>query len=146
MDINQQPQPIGNSVFSAKRVKAVVCVLTLVAAVAYLVIQAFNATVYSYTIDELWDKGPSDDGEVIRVTGTLIPDSFIREPDSTKAWFTLTNGTETVSAIHQGLVPDLFFNEHSAIILEGSFSANGVFESYNVIVKCPSKYIATPNT
>ena len=47
-----------------------------------------------------------------------------------------------MAAIHDGVVPDLFFNEHSEIILEGSYPAKGVFESQTVIVKCPSKYIA----
>lgn len=146
MNGKQQTPSIENSFFSSKRVKAIIGVIAVMGAVAFLVIQALNATVYSYTIDELWDKGPTDDGELIRVTGKLIPDSFIREPDSTQVHFTLTNGTDTVSAIHQGLVPDLFFNEHSEIILEGTFSPNGIFESYNVIVKCPSKYVAAPNT
>ena len=146
MNFKQQPSPNESGFFSSKKAKTLVGTIAIAGAVAFLVIQALNATVYSYTIDELWDKGPTNDGELIRVTGKLIPDSFIREPDSTQAHFTLTNGTETISATHQGLVPDLFFNEHSEIILEGTFSPNGTFESYNVIVKCPSKYVAAPNT
>ena len=46
-----------------------------------------------------------------------------------------------VVALHQGVLPDLFFNDHSEIILEGSLGHDGVFTSQNVIVKCPSKYI-----
>ena len=40
------------------------------------------------------------------------------------------------------VVPDLFFNQHSEIILEGSYGDDGVFYSESVIVKCPSKYVA----
>ena len=47
-----------------------------------------------------------------------------------------------MDAIHDGILPDLFFNEHSEIILEGSFSQDNVFHSENIIVKCPSKYVA----
>ena len=47
-----------------------------------------------------------------------------------------------MTAMHQGVLPDLFFNEHSEIILEGSYGTDGVFQSENVIVKCPSKYVA----
>jgi len=36
--------------------------------------------------------------------------------------------------------PDLFFNEHSEIILEGRYDSNRNFQSNNIIVKCPSKY------
>ena len=47
-----------------------------------------------------------------------------------------------MSAIHDGILPDLFFNKNSEIILEGVHSPGDSFESYNVIVKCPSKYVA----
>jgi cytochrome c-type biogenesis protein CcmE len=39
-------------------------------------------------------------------------------------------------------LPDLFFNKNSEIILEGVHSPGESFQSYNVIVKCPSKYVA----
>jgi cytochrome c-type biogenesis protein CcmE len=141
-----QEMPQEGGPLSSQRVKAIVGIVVLVGAIGYLAVQAFNATVYSYTIDELRDRGPSEDGRMVRVTGKLVPDSFAREADSTLAHFTLTDGTETLAAVHEGVVPDLFFNEHSEIILEGSFTPSGVFESHNVIVKCPSKYIAAPNT
>ena len=78
----------------------------------------------------------------MRVSGKLMPGSFHRDDGSTMANFTLTDGSETLAAAHDGIVPDLFFNEHSEIILEGTRGPNGLFESQNVIVKCPSKYIA----
>ena len=66
-----------------------------------------------------------------------------RDADSTLANFALTDGSRTLNAVHGGVVPDLFFNDHSEIILEGTYRPDGVFESGNVIVKCPSKYIAS---
>ena len=39
------------------------------------------------------------------------------------------------------MLPELFFNEHSEVILEGNYTPEGVFQSHNVIVKCPSKYV-----
>ena len=45
-------------------------------------------------------------------------------------------------ARYQGSLPDLFFNEHSEIILEGRYAGTTGFDSSNIIVKCPSKYIA----
>ena len=61
---------------------------------------------------------------------------------STVAKFALTDGSQTLGAAHNGVLPDLFFNDHSEIILEGTHTPGGVFQSQNVIVKCPSKYIA----
>ena len=142
----QEPEA-EDAAISSHRVKAIVGLVVLIGALGYLGFMAFqSATVYFYTIGELRERGPSEDGRTVRVAGKLVPDSFVREVDSTLAHFTLTDGTETLAAVHSGVLPDLFFNDHSEIILEGSFSPNGVFESHNVIVKCPSKYIAAPNT
>ena len=60
---------------------------------------------------------------------------------STLANFQQTEAAQTFRATYEGVLPDLFFNSHSEIILEGSFGHDGVFTGRNVIVKCPSKYI-----
>jgi cytochrome c-type biogenesis protein CcmE len=39
-------------------------------------------------------------------------------------------------------VPELFFNEHSDIVAEGTYDTDGVFHADNIMVKCPSKYVA----
>ena len=128
---------------SANRLKVFVGLVVLVAALGYFGYVAFqSATVYYYTVGELKEKGPTPEGRLVRVNGKLVPDSFGRESGSTLADFTLSDGEETMAAVHDGVLPDLFFNEHSEIILEGTYRPNGVFESQNVIVKCPSKYVA----
>jgi cytochrome c-type biogenesis protein CcmE len=140
-----EPVP-EDSILSAHRVKVFLSLTVLVVALGYLGFMAFeSATVYFYTVSELKGLGPTEEGRIVRVSGKLVPDSFARDADSTLARFSLvdTEGSETLLAIHQGVVPDLFFNDHSEIILEGSYMPDGSFESRNVIVKCPSKYIAS---
>ncbi len=140
-----EPKP-DDSILSAHRVKVFLSLTVLVVALGYLGFMAFeSATVYFYTVSELKGLGPTEEGRVVRVSGKLVPDSFAREPESTLARFSLVDpdGGETLAAVHQGVVPDLFFNIHSEIILEGSYLPDGSFESSNVIVKCPSKYIAS---
>jgi cytochrome c-type biogenesis protein CcmE len=132
--------PEGASLFSG-RVKLAIGAAVLVIALGYFGFMAFqSATVYYYTVGELQNLGPSANGEIVRVSGKLVDGSFTR--DSTLARFALTDGATAVSATHDGVLPELFFNEHSEIILEGSYSPEGVFQSHNVIVKCPSKYVA----
>jgi len=115
----------------------------VIVAMGYLGFMAFqSATVYFYTVGELQQLGPSEDGRLVRVSGKLVTGSFSRQEGSTLANFILSDGAETLTAVHEGVLPDLFFNEHSEIILEGSYTPGGVFESHNVIVKCPSKYVA----
>ena len=134
--------PEGASNVSS-RLKMLVGMAVLLGALGYFAYMTFaSATVYYYTVGELQEIGPSDSGELVRVSGKLVSGSFARDPDSVLARFSLTDGTGTLSAVHSGVVPDLFFNEHSDIVLEGTYPEDGVFESQNVIVKCPSKYIA----
>ena len=125
------------------RVKLAVGAAVMVAALGYFAFMAFqSATVYYYTVGEIQDRGPTATGETVRVSGKLVDGSFSRYPDSTLARFALTDGGTALSATHDGVLPELFFNEHSEIILEGSYTPEGVFQSHNVIVKCPSKYAA----
>ena len=138
-----EPLPAESSPLITNRWKILTGVLVLAGALGYLAVIAFqSATVYFYTVEELQAVERTPEGKVIRVSGKLVPDSFIREDGSTLARFQLTDGTHTVYAAHEGVLPDLFFNEHSEIILEGTYHGDGAFESQNVIVKCPSKYIA----
>ncbi|MBM3949326.1 MAG: cytochrome c maturation protein CcmE [SAR202 cluster bacterium] len=133
----------GSTFLTANRVKILLGAVVLVGALVYFGFMALrSATVYYYTVGELNAQRPSEEGRIVRVSGKLVPDSFDRPEGSISAFFQLTDGTHTLRAAHQGVLPDLFFNEHSEIILEGHYTPGGVFESENVIVKCPSKYIA----
>ena len=138
-----ETQPADEGILSSHRVKLLIAFAVLVGALGYFVFQAFSgATVYYYTVGEMNEIGPSPEGKIVRVSGKLDPDSFHRAAGSTLSEFRLTDGAETLAAAHEGVLPDLFFNEHSEIILEGSYNPNGVFMSENIIVKCPSKYVA----
>ncbi len=139
------PEPVVSEggILSSNRGKLLIALVVLIGAFGYLGFIAFqSATVYYYTVGELQDLGPTPDGRMVRVNGKLVEDSFERIDTSTLARFSLTDGSDTLSAAHDGILPNLFFNEHSEIILEGSYGQDGVFQSHNVIVKCPSKYVA----
>jgi cytochrome c-type biogenesis protein CcmE len=42
---------------------------------------------------------------------------------------------------YTGTVGQLFFNDHSELILEGQYGENGVFDVKQLVIKCPSKYV-----
>ena len=135
------PEEVGAG--SSHRVKFAVGLAVFIVALGYLAFMAFSsATVYYLTVSELHQRGPTEDGRLVRVSGKLIPDSFTRGAGSTTASFTITDGDQSLGAVYEGVLPDLFFNEHSDVILEGAYTADGTFESYNVIIKCPSKFVA----
>lgn len=121
-------------------------------AVAYMVYAAFPGnTLYFVTVSEFAEDPKLRDGQTLRVAGALAPDSFRREDGSTLSRFSLGDklqdvpgiapGSPQVEATYVGVLPDLFFNPHSEIILEGHYDAAGqVFATDNILVKCPSKY------
>lgn len=134
---------IANSVLFANRFKIFLAVIIFVLALGYFAFNAFQgAAVYYLTVGELLSLDTRSEDEIFRVNGKLVKDSFARDDNSILATFAISDGTESIRAQHEGVIPDLFFNEHSELILEGTFSTEGVFNSHNVIVKCPSKYIA----
>ena len=115
-------------------------------AVAYMVYAAFPGNaLYFVTVSEFKGGDEYQDGRVLRVSGKLVPESFQRQDNSTLARFQLVDmegdgGGASLDASYVGVMPDLFFNPHSEIILEGSYASTGVFETDNILVKCPSKY------
>ena len=115
-------------------------------AVAYMIYAAFPGNaLYFVTVSEFMGGDEYQDGRVLRVSGKLVPDSFQRQDGGTLARFQLVDkegdgAGASLDASYVGVMPDLFFNPHSEIILEGSYAATGVFETDSILVKCPSKY------
>ncbi|MFL2804362.1 MAG: cytochrome c maturation protein CcmE [Dehalococcoidia bacterium] len=125
------------------KVRIFLASLVLVGALIYFSVITFqSAMVYYYTVSEIQEEPATLPGRMVRVSGKLVPESFNRTQGSTVAFFELTDGENVLIAQHDGIIPDLFFNEHSEIILEGSHNPADNFTSHNVIVKCPSKYVA----
>lgn len=121
-------------------------------AVAYMAYAAFPGnTLYFVTVSEFVGDAALQDGQTLRVAGALAPDSFARSSGSTLSHFAVGDkqadvpgiapGSPRLNASYDGVLPDLFFNPHSEIILEGHYDgSNQVFVADNILVKCPSKY------
>ena len=100
---------------------------------------------YFLTVSEFNQKADVQDGRLVRVSGKLVDGTFARPERSTLSNFQLTDKDgespgSVLLASYTGVLPDLFFNPHSEIILEGSVGADHVFQADNILVKCPSKY------
>ena len=143
------PEPLEERSVLAHRGKLLIAVGVFVLALGYLGFTAFQgASAYYLTVGELLAKGDSAYDKNLRVNGKLVPTSFERDANGTLLHFSLidTDGQETIAAVYNGLVPDLFFNEHSEILLEGTYDSNGLFDAQAILVKCPSKYQAVEET
>ncbi|HIA76517.1 MAG TPA: cytochrome c maturation protein CcmE [Dehalococcoidia bacterium] len=134
---------ISESKMTSHRGKFLFAAVVLCAALGYFAYMAFQgAMVYYFTVSEISGQPATAEGRTVRVSGKLKPGSFHRVEGSTLAHFALVDGIGEIGAVHNGVLPDLFFNEHSEIILEGTHTPGQEFDSQIVIVKCPSKYVA----
>ena len=136
----------------SNRVRLIILVGVIALAVAYMVYAAFPGnTQYFVSVSEFLGDPKLHDGQTLRVAGALDPDSFRREDGSAESRFAvgdkevdvpgLIPGSRVLEASYVGVLPDLFFNPHSEIVLEGSYDAeSAVFTTDNILVKCPSKY------
>ena len=143
-NINQMSEETttdGNS----HRIRFAVLGVVLALAVVYMVYAAFPGnTLYFVTVDEFMGGEEFQDGRVLRVSGKLVVESFAREEASTLSHFQLADESSVsgyqLNASYVGVMPDLFFNPHSEIILEGQYGEDQVFRTDSILVKCPSKY------
>ena len=122
---------------------AAVAILFLVG-VVYLAIVAFNeATVEFLSIEDAVKIEASSDANSVGVLGKLVPGSYIKSPDGVTANFRLKdeNGSVELPVVYSGEVGQVFFNDHSEIILNGTMGSDGVLQAEMLTVRCPSKYL-----
>ena len=143
---SESPEPVGIASVLTGRRKFIILASIALVAFGYFAFTAFQAATSFYlSVDELVQRGPVVGERYVQVKGSLVEFSFAREnTSSTFASFQLTDGGAVVDATYDGVLPDLFFNPHSEIVLGGLYDADGVFhvERDSVLIKCPSKYEA----
>ena len=115
----------------------------IVAVLAFFATMAFrSATVYYLTVSELGEQGVTADGRLVRVAGKLVKGSYERAPNGLDVSFQIRDEQGQVLPVgYVGEVGQLFFNDHSELILEGAYGSDGVFTTETLIVKCPTKYV-----
>ncbi len=130
----------------SNRNRLVILLLVVGLALGYMIYAAFPGNaLFFMTVSEFMGKEEAQDGRIVRVAGKLVDGSFQRESDSTLARFLLVDkdseiAVQHLSASYVGVLPDLFFNPHSEIILQGNYGQDRVFQADTILVKCPSKY------
>lgn len=130
----------------SNRTRFLVLGTVIILALGYMIYAAFpDNALYFLTVSEFNQKADVQDGRLVRVTGKLVDGTFDRPERSTLSHFQLTDKdgevpSSVLSASYTGVLPDLFFNPHSEIILEGSVGEEQIFQADNILVKCPSKY------
>ena len=131
----------------SNKTRFLVLSFVVVLAMGYMIYAAFPGNaLYFLTVSEFNEMPEVQDGRLLRVSGKLVEGTFGREGNSIDSQFQITDNDGdspgvTLMASYTGVLPDLFFNPHSEIILEGSYGGNQVFHADAILVKCPSKYV-----
>ncbi len=140
-DFGAEAQPRSN------RTRFLVVSAVIALSLGYMIYAAFPGNaLYFLTVSEFTSRSEVQDGRVLRVSGKLVEGTFGREGNSIDSQFQITDKDGdssgiTLQASYTGVLPDLFFNPHSELILEGAYGRNQVFHADEILVKCPSKYV-----
>ena len=126
-----------------KNIKFVVGGIVVAMAIGYLAYSGIQkAALYYLTVSELKERGPSQtSGEMVRVNGIVLDESFAYDYEGENLHFTITDGKNKLPIIYQGVSPDTF-GPGTEVVLEGRYQSEDIFEASKLMAKCPSKYEA----
>ncbi|MFZ6030470.1 MAG: cytochrome c maturation protein CcmE [Chloroflexota bacterium] len=139
--------------------------ILILAAVVYLIFSSMQASAeYFMTVDELVAQGDAVAGKNLRISGAVLGDSIVYDPQTLTLQFTVAHvpadsdivnaqgGLATVlyeavndpnrnhlRVVYNGVMPDLLRNEAQAI-MTGRLGEDGLFYADELLLKCPTKY------
>ena len=121
------------------KLKFIVAIVIIVGALSYLVFASVKDTmVYYLTISELESKVPSIYGDRVRVSGTVVPGTIVKDMYGNLK-FQITDDYNSIDIIYSGIVPDIFRDGVEAVV-EGKYFDNKEFKADVLLAKCPTKY------
>ena len=110
----------------------------IVLAVGYLIVSSIGgSTAYYLTVEEVKDKGPSE--QTVRVAGTVMAETIEWSAEELKLRFKIADDSGNLAVIYNGPRPDML-RDGSEAVVEGRYIEGESFEASNLLLKCPSKY------
>jgi cytochrome c-type biogenesis protein CcmE len=97
--------------------------------------------VYYWGPKDLRAAGRKAVGALIRLGGQVAPGSVKRGDGVSNLEFDVTDGTATVHVVSRGIPPQLF-RDRIGVVVEGTMTAEGAFESRRLMVSHDNKYRA----
>jgi cytochrome c-type biogenesis protein CcmE len=161
-DLNASP---ATQSATGGRAKFIVGGLLIVAAVVYLIVTSTQASAqYFLTVDELNEHAGSDIGREVRISGAVLGDTIVYDPETLTLSFTVAHvpgdnseieaqgglgkvlydavndpDRNRLQVVYVGPKPDLLRHEAQAI-MTGQLGDEGIFYADELLLKCPTKY------
>ena len=131
-----------------KRQNRMILVALLVIGISlagYLGVKAFSENLlYFYTPSDIKD-GKAPIGKSFRIGGLVMTDSF--ERNGMRATFVVTDNSESIKVIYDGILPDLF-REGQGVVATGSvtcprkgWTCKNIFKATEVLAKHDENYM-----
>ncbi|HEY0838931.1 MAG TPA: cytochrome c maturation protein CcmE [Vulgatibacter sp.] len=129
---------------SSKRMKwfAVAALAIAGGAFAFIALGGLGENlVYYWDSSELRAAGPKAVGATIRLGGQVVPGSIQFDEGTSNLAFQVTDGKEKVDVRSVGVPPQMF-RENIGVIVEGTMTKAGHFESHRLMVSHGNEYQA----
>ena len=126
-----------------KRSRRKVLIFAIVFGVSIATVLALTAfeenLLYFYSPTDV-KAGKAPDSHAFRVGGLVVDGSVMREPDSLKVQFDVTDNEETMTVEYTGILPDLF-REGQGNVAMGSMDDSCRFVADEVLAKHDENYM-----
>lgn len=105
-----------------------------------LVLYALKQNINLFFTPSQVAAGQAPQNHNFRVGGLVEKNSVVRSAKNLDVVFVITDKTQNIKVIYQGILPDLF-REGQGIIAEGTLNAKGEFIAHEVLAKHDEKYM-----
>ena len=123
-----------------QRLYVVLSILFGTAMAAFLVFKGLSENInLFYSPSDLKKEKISVDNQ-IRVGGMVKKDSIIKESNSLRITFVITDFEEDLLISYEGILPDLF-SEEAGIVAKGKINEEGIFIANEVLAKHDENYM-----
>ena len=102
-----------------------------------------DSLVYFLTPSELLARGEAAYETPVRLGGKVVPGSVDWDAEALDLRFRVTDGTDTLQVQSSG-APPAMFKDTMGVVIEGSYTRAGVFNSTNLMVQHSNEYKAPP--
>jgi len=121
---------------ASKRLRFIVPTAIVLLVVVWLAASNLQGSSTPYlTVPEVKAAGPSE--RLVRAVG--LARAIAWDAKTMTLQFEITHEDEALPVVYKGVRPDMLV-DGSQTVVEGKYTAEGLFQATKVLLKCPSKY------